>query len=462
MKIKKISSAFTSSLILGAMVFSVLLPVSAAHADTTANVTIVKYLDGQMATATSANNASFPMNATWNATNIGAGTGQYNLMPSGYAPANIAYEAQTVDMDLGASYATNEVVDGTLVGADCTANPTYSLVGYSTGDTMADALAATATTTAPDFTNIQGNEFVIVWNKSCTTTVTPPPANVTITVASYLDGALATPTSVSSTNFPMSATWTTTNIGSGTGQYILGPTGVDIATPYEASTGDYSSGANYATNEVIDGTVVGSACNATSTTPSYALVGYTTGDTMAAAVAATTTVTSPNLTNITTDKYVIVWNKSCVPATGSTGTISGTIAGGVAPDALAVTSVTAVNSSATADGTFTNGWKYLFNITVPSAESHLSMKFDNWMNTAGGTGTVLVANNMRISSMQADNSDATILLTAPGTYSSPLNMTADLDTTAPGKQVQVLVETAIPLNSVNGSYTTNFGVQTLP
>ncbi len=41
-------------------------------------------------------------------------------------------------------------------------------------------------------------------------------------------------------------------------------------------------------------------------------------------------------------------------------------------------------------------------------------------------------------------------------------MTGDLSTTTPGLQVQVLVQVKIPLNTDNASYTTDYGVQTLP
>jgi hypothetical protein len=144
------------------------------------------------------------------------------------------------------------------------------------------------------------------------------------------------------------------------------------------------------------------------------------------------------------------------------GTITGTVSGGIVPGALAITSITPVNTNAIADGTFASGWKYIFNITVPDTESHLSMRFGNWISTISGS-TILVANNMRISSAQADNSGAKIILTVADIFlTTSLNMVSDLSTTSLGKQVQVLVETSIPLNSVNGVYNTNFGVQTLP
>lgn len=132
------------------------------------------------------------------------------------------------------------------------------------------------------------------------------------------------------------------------------------------------------------------------------------------------------------------------------------------PGSLVVASIDAVDTSATADGTFANGWKYLFHITVPTNESDLSMKFANWLDAAIPS-SIPAAGNMRISSAQANNSGATIPVTAANTYTAPaLHMTGDLDLATAGKQVDVMVEVAVPVGTVNGSYSTSYGVQTLP
>ena len=129
-------------------------------------VTIDKYLNGTKATAATADNSAFPMHSSWNATNLGAGSGSYTLSPSGFNSAN-AYEAVTANMTAGADYATNEDTTTSLVGASCTDGKPYALVGYTTGDSLAAAASATPTATAPNFSDIQKNEYVIVWNVSC-------------------------------------------------------------------------------------------------------------------------------------------------------------------------------------------------------------------------------------------------------------------------------------------------------
>src|SRR6185503_8422516 len=64
---------------------------------------------------------------------------------------------------------------------------------------------------------------------------------------------------------------------------------------------------------------------------------------------------------------------------GSTTPPSGDISGTVGQGTLAVTSITPVKTTATADGTYAHGWSYMFNITVPSDETNLSMKFSDWL-----------------------------------------------------------------------------------
>ena len=147
----------------------------------------------------------------------------------------------------------------------------------------------------------------------------------------------------------------------------------------------------------------------------------------------------------------------------STGTIGGTVTGGVSGVGnLAVTSIDSTKTTATADGTYENGWSYTFNITVPTNEQHLSMKFADWFSTAASS-TIAAGGNMQISSAQADNAGAMVPITTANVYSVPaLHMTGDMNPSMPGIQVQVVVQVKIPVGSINAPYTTNYGVQTLP
>lgn len=294
-----------------------------------------------------------------------------------------------------------------------------------------------------------------------------------VTIVKYIDGVKATATSAGSANFAMNANWNASNLGGpGSGSFNLSASGYNgDPTPYQAMTVSLASGASYSTNEVLDGTVVGSSCATFSDTgkPKFALVGYSSGNTLAQAAAAAKSTTAPNLTNITSDKYVIVWNKTCKDkddgntSNNGNGKLTGSVTGGQTSPAgnLKVDSVEVTDNTATANGSFESGFKYTFNITVPTNETHLSMKFADW-NRIGGGGVIPVANNMRISSPQADNGGAKILLTAANVYSSPtLHMVTDLDASKPGIQVKVVVEVAVPTTTVNGNYTTTYGVKTI-
>lgn len=288
--------------------------------------------------------------------------------------------------------------------------------------------------------------------------VTPPtnPGTVTVTINKFIDGSQATMNSANSADFPMVSTTTASNLNSG--NQMSGDYELNTADSYQAVTSDMAVGANYATNEITDGSVVGTSCD---TTQPFSLVGYSSGDTLAAAMSATATTTAPSFTNLTNNKYVIVWNHDCSgPAVGD---INGTVNGGSSGQGtLAVTSIAPVDTQATADNSFADGWSYTFNITVPSNQTNLSMKFADWVNN-NASSTIPAGNNMQISSAQADNAGAEVPITAANTYSTPaLHLTGDLDPSTPGNQVQVIVQTKIPVNSVNGGYTTDYGIQTLP
>ncbi|MEX0931155.1 MAG: hypothetical protein WDZ88_00225 [Candidatus Paceibacterota bacterium] len=276
---------------------------------------------------------------------------------------------------------------------------------------------------------------------------------VTVTIDKYINGTQATAITADNADFPMTSTWESDNMGAGTGSYSLSETNT---VPYQAVTNEMTKGADYETNEVLTGNTVGASC--TEGKP-FALHGYTTGNTHEEAMTATSSMTMPTFTDMQEDKYVIVWNIDCSNPEGNTteGDLNGDVVAG--DGVLEVTSIEMVDTTATANGSFADGWEYVFHITVPTDEPKLAMKFANWMQT-NGSGVIPVANNMRISSLQADNGGATILLTAENVYSTPdLNMVTDLDHTVDGIQVEVTVEVAVPTGTPNGAYTTSYGVR---
>jgi hypothetical protein len=283
-------------------------------------------------------------------------------------------------------------------------------------------------------TNLTGDPTTIYPDEEPTAT------SSVVTITKFVDGAPATASTTLDAVFTMSATWDADNVGAGTGNYTL-----NAGNDYEAMTVPLSNGGDYTTNEVMDSTVAAACATGTR----YALEGYTVGDTYAQAASGTPSLTVPAFTDLQGDKYVIVWNDDCTTDDEDEGE-------------LAVNSIETIDGNAIANGDFDDGWKYVFHLTIPTDETNVAMKFSNWLQN-GGSGVIPVANNMRISSAQADNGGATITLTAADTYSAPeLHMTGDLNPLMDGLQVDVTVEVAIPSGTPNGSYTTNYGVRSNP
>ncbi len=131
-------------------------------------VHIFKYIDGVQATAINADNATFPMITTFDSSVYGLNTNvPFTLSPSGWGPNDIAYEASYVGGAVGDDYATNEVTGGAVVGASCADGKPFALVGYTTGDTLIAAEGGVPSLTAPSFTNLQSDKYVIVHNTKC-------------------------------------------------------------------------------------------------------------------------------------------------------------------------------------------------------------------------------------------------------------------------------------------------------
>ena len=149
-----------------------------------------------------------------------------------------------------------------------------------------------------------------------------------------------------------------------------------------------------------------------------------------------------------TDK---VGNPAIPYGKGNEGNIFTTI-----PDntVLSVTGISAIKTYAVANGTYENGWSWIFNVTVPTPETELQMKFADW--TSALLSTIPVANNVRYSSAQASNGPVEV--TAANTYGNPLHLTGDLDSGTAGRQIQILVEAKVPESSVGGSYSTSYGI----
>ena len=144
--------------------------------------------------------------------------------------------------------------------------------------------------------------------------------------------------------------------------------------------------------------------------------------------------------------------------------VSGAHATAVIGPALGVTQISAVQTYATADGSFENGWRWVFDVTVPENETILKMKFADW---TSGSNTIVAANHIRFYSAQSSNAlnaEDALLIAATGAYSGDMNLNPDidLDIARAGRQIQVVVEAAVPEGSAGGSYSTSYGISTNP
>ena len=154
--------------------------------------------------------------------------------------------------------------------------------------------------------------------------------------------------------------------------------------------------------------------------------------------------------------------------TGDGSSSSGSYSSGpyLAP-VLSVTGISPVANSggwvgyATANGTFDNGWRWVFNVTVPTSETVLKMQFDNWTN---GSNKILATNNIRFYSVQSSNAydeGSAIKISAANSESGEMDLTGDANSTQDGRQIQITVEVAVPSDSAGGSYSTSYGIQSI-
>jgi len=140
-------------------------------AQETLKVHIFKYLseygeDTQV--ADDSGETPFPMVSTWSAANIGAGSGSY-VLGNSHGGAAYVYAADTSAMSAPADYTTSEVTDGTVVvpiGGICEADKSR-LVGYREGNTLIEAQNDELSDTAPVYTGLTADKYVIVVNEDC-------------------------------------------------------------------------------------------------------------------------------------------------------------------------------------------------------------------------------------------------------------------------------------------------------
>jgi len=146
---------------------------------------------------------------------------------------------------------------------------------------------------------------------------------------------------------------------------------------------------------------------------------------------------------------------------GSTTTSNFTTA--AAPiGALAVTGTSMNEAKRFATGaTFDTGWEWYIDLTIPTTEPSVRLKFGNLTGTGG---TIAAASNVRYYSAHAiagHTTSGTAIVAADNDYSVDgltFDATSDQDATTAGWQVRVKVQAQNP-SSLGGSFSTQFSVQ---
>jgi hypothetical protein len=101
-----------------------------------------------------------------------------------------------------------------------------------------------------------------------------------------------------------------------------------------------------------------------------------------------------------------------------------------------VTSIAVARPYGLADGTFENGWKWIFDVTVPANETEVTMTFGD---LTDGAKTIPATNNIRYTTLNDDMSP-----------------------TIPERQIQIVVEARIPEGTIDGSYNLNYTIESKP
>jgi len=128
---------------------------------------------------------------------------------------------------------------------------------------------------------------------------------------------------------------------------------------------------------------------------------------------------------------------------------------------LEVTGISSTQSYATANNDYDDGFEWIFNITVPTAENRAQLKFSDFISGSNS----ITANNIRYCSEESTNyscgaSDEWIDITGANSYGeASLNLDTDLSSSYNGRQIRVRVQMKVPNGTAGGSYSGSYGVQ---
>lgn len=244
---------------------------------------------------------------------------------------------------------------------------------------------------------------------------------------------------------------TASSTGGGTGTTTPATT---ISGIHVSAIGSTTATINWSTDQAADTQVSYGTTTAYGSTSTLDSTASTTHSVMLSDLAAGTTyhfmVMSNNANGMSTSS-----DQTFMTATSSGGTVTGT-----STTPLSINGITTDKGTATPDGSFSDGWQWTFHFTVPTDETQFALKFSDFTNSSS---TIPAASNIRYYSAQSSNatsSDSAITITNADTYPTlMLDLTGDTATSTDGRQVDVIVQMAVPAGTASGSYSASWNAE---
>lgn len=365
-------------------------------------------------------------------------------LPSGYSATTSVYIVSDqagsypvtynlVNIDNGTTIASGSGTVTVNAAAVTPAAPTVTSVSPTTGST---AGGTAVTITGTGFTGATAVYFgsttapITVSGSGTSITATSPAT----TTAGMVDITVVTPNGTSTMSAGDRFTYTAPT-----------PTAPVISNVMATPTGTSTEVITWNTDSASTGQV----WYGTSST-------YSTMALATSSIASTThTVTLTGLSEATLYHFAVTSSNAGGNATSSDMTFNTQSTASSTP--LQVTGISSDKTSATADGSFADGWQWTLHFIVPSNETYFAMKFADFADST--TDTIPANGNIRYYSPQASDASTTntaIVETNNG-YGGFMTLNGDTSTTTPGRQVDVVVQVAVPSGTPTGSYSTTFG-----
>lgn len=242
---------------------------------------------------------------------------------------------------------------------------------------------------------------------------------------------------------------------SGNAAVVGGVTGLNVSTDADTTAPEISG-------VEADSTKTTTAVTFASSENGFAKVAYSYGsltpiETSYVAITAATpaTINLGNLVCGTTYSYTVYAKDAGNNEAGSSSTFETAACDAVV---LGVTNNQLVKRYATKDGDPANGWHWILDVTVPTDETSMKIKFSD----LAGAGTI-AAGNIHFFSEQSSNFNSAgsmASIAAANEWSDDvLLLDDDIDgNPANGRQIQIKIQAGVPADATDGSYSASYDV----